>query len=548
VKTFMRLLLFFQLAVTTELALAAAEVEFNDTPQTANPLSAGVSMNGQLYSKDDIDYFKMDVTGEGTFEIMLYRSGFTQLEVLNSSLQVVGVCCSYDGNISLGFDGPGTYYFRVSGATAGSYTLYVDTSSTRSGETEFNNTLETASALTSGVSMGGHLYSITDIDYYKILVGDSGSLKITVSGRDLKHYATALDVFNPAGQLIASSYVPNSDRDNIFYVGYAQSGTYHFKVSQTWASTFPYILTVEDTAPGTPIIGSATAGDGEIELLVAGNGNGSDATGYEATCSDGVNEFTATATTTEITVSGLTNGVTYVCTVVATNADGVSSPSAPTGPITPEAINSGVPIWLLYHISASSEGDDSSDGDDDDSSVYCYGAPAGVICDPNSDGRSSPGGTMDDWRDGSWGLENTPIPNGKVVAYPFLANAGAANGEARMRFDTYMPPVDYGYRWKGWFSETPGGAVLNNNAAYCREYALSPRTVMWWSQSSDPNQFFCDLGQAERVLYFNMEIGCYEEVWATVPLDQRDCTVGVPFPGVDGYPSYYIEVYPYPLQ
>ena len=179
-------------------------------------------------------------------------------------------------------------------------------------------------------------------------------------------------------------------------------------------------------------------------------------------------------------------------------------------------------------------------------SGYCSDTLAGVICDPNSDGRTSPGGTMDSWSEITWGFENTPIPNGKVVAYPFLANAGAGNGEGIMEFSNNMPDLTAsGYTWKGWFSETPGGAVMNNNASYCRRYSANPNPQqMRWSQSTDPNQYACNLGQAERVLYFNMAIGCYEEVLATVPLDQRDCTVGAPFQGVGGYSNYYISVQP----
>ena len=67
---------------------------------------------------------------------------------------------------------------------------------------------------------------------------------------------------------------------------------------------------------------------------------------------------------------------------------------------------------------------------------------------------------------------------------------------------------------------------------------------MRWTQSSDPNRFACNLGQAERVLYFNMEVACYEELYGDGAIEQRDCTVGVPFSGVGGYPAYYIKVYP----
>ena len=75
---------------------------------------------------------------------------------------------------------------------------------------------------------------------------------------------------------------------------------------------------------------------------------GAEITDYDATCTDGANTYTGTSTTSPITVSGLTNGVAYTCTVTATNSVGTSSASAATAPITPEEGSTGLPIWLLY--------------------------------------------------------------------------------------------------------------------------------------------------------------------------------------------------------
>ena len=178
-------------------------------------------------------------------------------------------------------------------------------------------------------------------------------------------------------------------------------------------------------------------------------------------------------------------------------------------------------------------------------SGYCAGVPEGVICDPDADGRVNPGGTMDSWADKTWGFVNTPIPSGKTVAYPFLANAGAGGGEGYMEFSNNMPDLTAThYYWKGWFSETPGGAVLNDNDSYCRKYSANPNPLqMRWSQSSNPNRFSCDLGQAERVLYFNMGVECYEEPWVN-PEDPRNCEITDVFPGIGGFDKYYIKIYP----
>ena len=177
---------------------------------------------------------------------------------------------------------------------------------------------------------------------------------------------------------------------------------------------------------------------------------------------------------------------------------------------------------------------------------YCSGTPAGVVCDPSADGRVNPGGNMDSWGDKTWGFEGTPIPNARIVAFPFLANAGSTNGEGIMMFTNNMPDLTTtDYHWKGWFSETPGGATLNNGNNYCQRYSPNPNPQeMKWSQASSPNRFACDLGREERVLYFNMEVGCYEEILVNKPVNQRRCTPGTPFPGVGGYDYYYIKVYP----
>ena len=88
--------------------------------------------------------------------------------------------------------------------------------------------------------------------------------------------------------------------------------------------------------PFAPQITSIDYGDGEIYISVsAADDGGSPITGYGATCTDGVTEYTGISSTSPITVSGLTNGASYTCSVTATNATGTSAESDDSPPVMP---------------------------------------------------------------------------------------------------------------------------------------------------------------------------------------------------------------------
>jgi hypothetical protein len=104
--------------------------------------------------------------------------------------------------------------------------------------------------------------------------------------------------------------------------------------------------------PSTPQITNTDYGNEEIYLTVSVDDDGSSAIStYTATCTDGTTPYTGTSSTSRVTVSGLTNGVSYRCSVTATNAAGTSEASASSPPIVPEYIPTGLPIWLLYEAS-----------------------------------------------------------------------------------------------------------------------------------------------------------------------------------------------------
>ena len=100
------------------------------------------------------------------------------------------------------------------------------------------------------------------------------------------------------------------------------------------------------TAPDAPTIDSIAAGDGQVVItFTPGADNGFPITGYLVACFSIFDVFIGNSPTSPSTVSGLTNGVSYVCTVSATSdvgfspASAVSAPFIPTGDVDGDGVN-----------------------------------------------------------------------------------------------------------------------------------------------------------------------------------------------------------------
>jgi YD repeat-containing protein len=108
--------------------------------------------------------------------------------------------------------------------------------------------------------------------------------------------------------------------------------------------TFPVV-----TAPGAPVINSIVAGAGSatIYFTAPSNNGGAAIVSYTATCvADGEYTRTATSTMTHITVGDLVIGVTYDCTVTATNSEYYTSAASTFVPVT--LIKPNAFPWILY--------------------------------------------------------------------------------------------------------------------------------------------------------------------------------------------------------
>lgn len=101
------------------------------------------------------------------------------------------------------------------------------------------------------------------------------------------------------------------------------------------APTVSRTFAVNAVVPGAPTIGTATAGNTQatVAFTAPASIGGAAITGYTVTSNPG--GFTGTGAGSPITVTGLTNGVSYTFTVTATNSAGTGAASAASNSITP---------------------------------------------------------------------------------------------------------------------------------------------------------------------------------------------------------------------
>jgi len=113
-----------------------------------------------------------------------------------------------------------------------------------------------------------------------------------------------------------------------------QAGNSSYSAASTVIQSFPVVA----VAPGAPMIGTATAGDGQatVAFTAPTSTGGSSITGYTVTSNPG--SSTVTGSSSPITVAGLTNGTPYTFTVTAANSAGTGSASVASNTVTPKAV------------------------------------------------------------------------------------------------------------------------------------------------------------------------------------------------------------------
>jgi large repetitive protein len=203
-----------------------------------------------------------------------------------------------------------------------------------------------------------------------------------------------------------------------------------------------FSIAIAATVPGAPLIGGATPGNAQASISFtppASNG-GSAITGYTATCNPG--NISGSGAGSPLTVAGLSNGVTYSCSVRANSAMGSSAASGSVnvtpggGPAFTSAAAPGGTFGVAYSHTFAATG----------SPVPTFALASGVI---------PPGLTLN----GTTGvLAGTPV---EAATFTGVINASNALGTASQAFAITIAPTLAGAPTIGSASPGSNSAVIS---------------------------------------------------------------------------------------
>jgi len=133
-------------------------------------------------------------------------------------------------------------------------------------ETEPNNNMETADALSSGISMKAHIMSKTDEDWYSITVTGPDAFEVKFYSKYYEDMNTSAKYYQFEVQDSRGNILVNFEiEDNLsgiknYTVGVSEAGTYYFIVKPTpYSITEFYEITVTATNTSPGCLGECSA-------------------------------------------------------------------------------------------------------------------------------------------------------------------------------------------------------------------------------------------------------------------------------------------------
>lgn len=250
-----------------------AECEYNDTKETANEITPGGTVNGNLTNRapaGDTDYYHFTLTADGYFAVSLTHDPDADevKNVKNGDPSKDGwriTLTDADGNIIYGdmssWDDSGVSSPMI-GLSAGEYYICVDNAdiyfnnmqyvitteftADETWEKEPNNTIDSATKLTLGKNINGGIAPTVDgydVDYYSFTLTEKSDIAIEInheyinSENDIFN-ATCLDgagntlaLYDTNGEKISSLSSIGKDVSSSAYCYSLPAGTYYVKIT-----------------------------------------------------------------------------------------------------------------------------------------------------------------------------------------------------------------------------------------------------------------------------------------------------------------------------
>lgn len=242
-----------------------SEVEPNDTPQNATPLSPGQLQGGTFQTSGDQDWYRFRVTQAGTaatLEIAPNRHGY-QLSLQTSSGQVLARFQNADKDtrkFTVVLPQLGDFFLVAESLGASGYTFTLSGEGigppiTGPGglpqgaltEIEPNDAQQAATALKPDAFHGGQV-SLADSDFFRFQVTAAGSVEVFLPGSNTEYVLTILD---SSGRVLASQKSAVFDQNFIVVAG--APGDYFVRLSSQAATPVSYLFKLKGDTIQLPL-------------------------------------------------------------------------------------------------------------------------------------------------------------------------------------------------------------------------------------------------------------------------------------------------------